>query len=419
MLSLRFQQSNPSLLSYWSDNMSVGPNLPLHTLSKPAIRFLYQLQVKKFIKVNENHPLSDEMIAVFGSYLEHKYISSATKCMILDHLHSKLKLLEMEECFSTMEMLCRCSPSLVEALQSAFDSPLNHLVLFVPSAKLCDWVQQVPNVLEGLRYFSHCLFPPSWSLVGSALHERLHLVADDDLLLFMSTGLLPILNIHHLAPRKMLFKAIFVRTLAESSPPELQELTLDIFTSYIGSGPEFSMQLVILDVIARVDFNDRTKISIMKSLAVKQNFVPDLLQDPARTIYMCLALENLVRTQAASVIRIMLDLDLHLFLVQLLSRSDTPSVFAQCAALRVLRWICIWPEGAEAVVLETNMLQIAKKPLGSEEMSVAMGHCLQAIAQHKLTYVTYPSILSAGLIIDKPLVLLLSDGKDQDKVSGS
>ncbi|KAK6971683.1 hypothetical protein R3P38DRAFT_715997 [Favolaschia claudopus] len=159
MLSLRFQPSTPSLLSYWSDNMSVGPNLPLHALSKPAIRFLYQSQVKKYIKGNENHPLSEEKIAIFGSYLEYKYISSATKSMIIDHLQSRLELLELEACFSTMEMVCQYSPSLMEALESPVNSPLRLWILAfqdVAASKLHNWVieNETPDVLKALKYFS-------------------------------------------------------------------------------------------------------------------------------------------------------------------------------------------------------------------------------------------------------------------------
>ncbi|KAK7000279.1 hypothetical protein R3P38DRAFT_3617028 [Favolaschia claudopus] len=268
--------------------MSVGPNLPLHALSKPAIRFLYQSQVKKYIKGNENHPLSEEKIAVFGSYLEYS--------MIIDHLQSRLELLELEACFSTMEM-------------------------DVAASKLHDWVMEneTPDVLKALKYFSfayrHCLPTYYRVVIVHEIAERLCLPADDNLPSFISHGLSLIANIHDFSARTVAFAAIFQRTSAENSPFEVQHLTCDIFTSYIRHGPHSSAQL--LDVISRLESSDRTRTSIMKSLAVEENLVPNLLQDAACTFEMCAALANLAQTQAASVI--MLNLKLHLILVQLLS----------------------------------------------------------------------------------------------------
>ncbi|KAK7017719.1 hypothetical protein R3P38DRAFT_2985086 [Favolaschia claudopus] len=92
--SLRSQPRPPSVISYWSDNMSIGPNLPLHTLSKPAIWVLYHLQARKYIKMNKDRPLSEEMLVMFETYLGYKYISSATQTMIMEHLCSRLRALE-------------------------------------------------------------------------------------------------------------------------------------------------------------------------------------------------------------------------------------------------------------------------------------------------------------------------------------
>ncbi|KAK7000133.1 hypothetical protein R3P38DRAFT_3219007 [Favolaschia claudopus] len=234
MLSLRYQQSTTSLLSYWSDNMSIGPNLPLHTLSKPAMRFLYRLQVRKFIKANEDHPLSEEIMEVFDSYLGYKYISSATKRMILHHLHSRLESLEVEECFSTMEMGWTSASDTLRIQVSAFRR--------VASNKLRNWVMQnqTPDVLGALKYFSftyrHCL--PTYDRLNEWLaHEvsgRLSLLADDDLRSFMSSGLALIASIHDYYARIAAYAAIFERTSAETSPPAIQDLTLDVFTSFIG-----------------------------------------------------------------------------------------------------------------------------------------------------------------------------------------
>ncbi|KAK6988163.1 hypothetical protein R3P38DRAFT_3291230 [Favolaschia claudopus] len=112
--SLRSQPRPPSIISYWSDNMSVGPNLPLHTLSKPAIWVLYHLQARKYIKSNKDRPLSEEILVMFETYLAYKYIASATQIMILEHLCSRLEVMEMDACFQTTEIIRQYSPTLVE-----------------------------------------------------------------------------------------------------------------------------------------------------------------------------------------------------------------------------------------------------------------------------------------------------------------
>ncbi|KAK7000294.1 hypothetical protein R3P38DRAFT_1844092 [Favolaschia claudopus] len=403
MLSLRFQESPPSLLSYWSDNMSVGPNLPLHTLSKPAIRYLYRSQVRNYIKTNENNPLSEEMMEIFESYLSYKYISSATKCMIVDHLCRRLELLEVHRCLSTMEMVFRSSHILVEVLESPDSSPLRPSVSTLQNIafiKLQDLIK-TPNFLEALEYFSftYQLWLPTdyRATMLHSIEERVRLLADNDLLSIMSSGLSLVLNIHDSA-RTAVFVAIFKRASAEDLSPEIQDVTRDIFTSYIGSGPDFSRQL--LEVIALAGSTDQTRTSIMKSLAVDQDLVTNLLQNAACIYEVCVALEKLAQTQAASAI--MLDLKLHLFLVEMILDSTPAS--SHCAAIRVLQQICAWSKGAEAIVSDSNIVSTAKKLLASNDTAVEACHWLEAIAQHKSTF---HAILSPDLI--EVLFALLSD----------
>ncbi|KAK6971751.1 hypothetical protein R3P38DRAFT_3141293 [Favolaschia claudopus] len=411
MLSLRYQQSTPSLLSYWSDNMSVGPNLPLHTLSKPTIRFLYQLQVKKFIKMNANHPLSEEIMEVFESYLAYKYISFATKCMIIDNLSSRLKPLELEECFSAMEMIFRCSPSLVENLQWPPNTPLRHSIVSfrdIAAGKLHDWARenQTSDVLDALKYFSftyqHCL-PPSSRRKAIMLELAKRIIRLEDYQPHSSTSsrLSLLVNIHDFSACIGIFVAIFERASAEDSPPEIQDLALHIFTSYPGSGLEFCVELLRVLAIARS--SDRTRTSIMKSLAFNQSLVPNLLQNTACTPRICTALASLAQTAAALVI--MLDLKLHVVLVQLL--SETIPADSQSAALCVLEQICAWCQGAQAVVFETDMLQTAKtlRRCESEKTSQAVHDCLWTIARHTSTF---DSMVLAGEL-SKPLVFICEE----------
>ncbi|KAK6971735.1 armadillo-type protein [Favolaschia claudopus] len=373
MLSLRLQEPSPSLLSYWSDNMSVGPNLPLHTLSKPAIRYLYQSQVRNYIKTNEKDPLSEEMMEVFESYLR----SSMSEAGIIGSSplfeHNGNGLSEFAHSIEhRFHQVAR------------FDQDTKFLggfgiFLVIPASPSAKHSLTVPSFTYQL-----CLSTDHQASMLHSVEERLRVLADNDLLSIMSSGLAVITNIHDFSARTAVFAAILKRASAEDSPPEIQNVTLDIFTSYVGSGPDFSRQL--LDVIARAGYSDGTRTSIMKSLAVNPNLITDLLQNAACTYTMCVALENLAQTQAA--VLIMLDLKVHSVLVKLLLDTTPASSEAQCAPILVLSQICAWSRGAEAVVFEGNMLRTTKKLLKwkSEDTFIMMCHCLEAIAQHESTY---------------------------------
>jgi hypothetical protein len=49
--------------------MSIGASISLHTLSKPAMWFLYHRQAQKFIQENEQNLLSALTMEILGSYL--------------------------------------------------------------------------------------------------------------------------------------------------------------------------------------------------------------------------------------------------------------------------------------------------------------------------------------------------------------
>ncbi|KAJ7347064.1 hypothetical protein DFH08DRAFT_870176 [Mycena albidolilacea] len=77
--------------SWWSDRNSVGPTISIHAMAKPLIRLMYHSQVRTFIKKNRGIALSEATMQICVSYLAYKYISPATKALILDELNTRVK----------------------------------------------------------------------------------------------------------------------------------------------------------------------------------------------------------------------------------------------------------------------------------------------------------------------------------------
>ncbi|KAK7057927.1 hypothetical protein R3P38DRAFT_2843688 [Favolaschia claudopus] len=79
-----------SVHSWWSDSNSIGPTISIHAAAKPLIRLMYHRQVRSFIKRNQETRLSAEHMEICLSYLAYKYISPATKSLILAELDSRV-----------------------------------------------------------------------------------------------------------------------------------------------------------------------------------------------------------------------------------------------------------------------------------------------------------------------------------------
>ncbi|KAF7362690.1 hypothetical protein MVEN_00618300 [Mycena venus] len=77
--------------SWWSDRNPLGPTISIHAAAKPLMRIMYHEQVRTFIKKNRSAELSRATMDVCFSYLAFKYISSATKLMILKELATRAK----------------------------------------------------------------------------------------------------------------------------------------------------------------------------------------------------------------------------------------------------------------------------------------------------------------------------------------
>ncbi|KAJ6475884.1 kinase-like domain-containing protein [Mycena vulgaris] len=77
--------------SWWSDSNPTGPNLNLHALTKPLMRFMYYQQALDYINKNRGSPLSKEIADLYTRYLAFKYVSLATKTAIMVDLYERSK----------------------------------------------------------------------------------------------------------------------------------------------------------------------------------------------------------------------------------------------------------------------------------------------------------------------------------------
>ncbi|KAJ7895721.1 armadillo-type protein [Mycena leptocephala] len=94
MPPLTRQRTFDSIRSWWSDRNLPGPTINLHAVAKPLIRFMYHRQVLGFIKRIHGAPLSEDALQLCWDYLAYKYISPATKAVILSELCRRVDSIE-------------------------------------------------------------------------------------------------------------------------------------------------------------------------------------------------------------------------------------------------------------------------------------------------------------------------------------
>ncbi|KAJ6575949.1 hypothetical protein DFH09DRAFT_1453530 [Mycena vulgaris] len=107
MSSLARQRTLESVRSWWSDSNPTGPNINLHALAKPLMKFMYHRQALDYIAEHDGKPLSSDDMEIYASYLESgpglfpcpladgsyrfKHISSVTKTAVLRELTARVK----------------------------------------------------------------------------------------------------------------------------------------------------------------------------------------------------------------------------------------------------------------------------------------------------------------------------------------
>ncbi|KAJ7456235.1 hypothetical protein B0H11DRAFT_1009354 [Mycena galericulata] len=86
MQPLARQPSRTSLLSWWSDSNPPGATISIHAVAKPLMRFMYYRQALDYIKSYQGFEFTSPMLEIYSSYLFCKYVSPATKALVLSEL---------------------------------------------------------------------------------------------------------------------------------------------------------------------------------------------------------------------------------------------------------------------------------------------------------------------------------------------
>ncbi|KAJ7439047.1 armadillo-type protein [Mycena galericulata] len=94
--ALQRRPTTASLLSWWSDRNPPGATISLHALTKPLLKYMYHRQALDLIKKDEDLPISPEKLETLTTYLTFKYIWTATKVVVLDHINQKASTSEGE-----------------------------------------------------------------------------------------------------------------------------------------------------------------------------------------------------------------------------------------------------------------------------------------------------------------------------------
>ncbi|KAJ7203286.1 hypothetical protein GGX14DRAFT_398870 [Mycena pura] len=121
MPPLSRSQTIPSLHSWWSDRNTPGATVNLHALSKPLMRVFYHLQAREFIRINQGVRLSKDTMDIFLTYLHYKYVSVATRTLVMEELNTRAKAKSAED-FSVIVELLKRDAVLASLLQSPTSS---------------------------------------------------------------------------------------------------------------------------------------------------------------------------------------------------------------------------------------------------------------------------------------------------------
>ncbi|KAK7057946.1 hypothetical protein R3P38DRAFT_1190299 [Favolaschia claudopus] len=138
-----------SVHSWWSGSNSIGPTISIHAAAKPLMRLMYHRQVRSFIKRNQDTRLSPELMEICLSYLAYKYISPATKSLILAELDSRVTS------GRDMEVVCNSLKQSAPLVSELLDSSRTRIRLHTwnilraisPFDSLMSWVS-VPQIFS-------------------------------------------------------------------------------------------------------------------------------------------------------------------------------------------------------------------------------------------------------------------------------
>ncbi|KAJ7628267.1 hypothetical protein DFH06DRAFT_1226666 [Mycena polygramma] len=114
-----------SIHSWWSDSNSIGATISIHAAAKPLMKLMYHEQVRSFIKRNPDIPLSATTMELCFSYLAFKYISHATKSLLVKEL--SMRVIFKEEARVVVESVIPRRDLITELLGSPDTRVRQHL----------------------------------------------------------------------------------------------------------------------------------------------------------------------------------------------------------------------------------------------------------------------------------------------------
>ncbi|KAJ7601398.1 hypothetical protein DFH06DRAFT_449599 [Mycena polygramma] len=154
MPPLTRQRTLESIHSWWSDNNPVGATISIHALAKPLMRMMYHSDAREFIKRNHGNPMSKDDRDIYLGYLECKYVSSATKTLILGDFHRRASSSEDEartvadclvadpqligQLLTSMNANIQCSACTILGSLSAYESTARAILSLEPCEPLVE-----------------------------------------------------------------------------------------------------------------------------------------------------------------------------------------------------------------------------------------------------------------------------------------
>ncbi|KAF7310266.1 hypothetical protein MIND_00400500 [Mycena indigotica] len=181
-MSLTRSPSFTSVRSWWSDANSLGATVNLHSVAKPLIRVLYDIEVRRLVKATRLQEVSAEALEMCFAFLRCRSVASSTKAYLLQEMGKRLPEIRM----SDVEQLF---PLLDDVIPELFGSPSSQIrgAMCYFLTRLCEKHGPLPtnivsHCLEAIPFFDSsasqlygclCTSVPSALLVSDSIGSQL------------------------------------------------------------------------------------------------------------------------------------------------------------------------------------------------------------------------------------------------------
>ncbi|KAJ7133965.1 armadillo-type protein [Mycena crocata] len=407
MPPLTRQGTLDSVFSWWSDSNTPGATINLHAAAKPLMKFMYHRQVLDFIKKQTGLPLSVDVIQIYSSYLQSKYVSAATKAMIRQELENGNRgaLAFLTSLNSAVVDLLLLPLPVCRSLKAYAAKPL---IKFMYHRQVLDFIKKSQQDMtlreETIQIYTSYL---AWKYVSTATKSVI-------LEAFITRAALPVDGATLVNSASVVNIVVY---LLESTDPALREISCVLLGKLVYQDTVTVARLVVLlrddhINVAEAAISALTDISSLNDgagtvvSAGALDGVGELLQSSSTNIrrQTCRLLERLAHhdstaeaVQTAGVIS---------KLVAFLQNDAGDNQVVITDAIHALREISRADGGANAVV-DAGMIGTIGSLVDSADANVRSATCkmLKKLAHHRA--IDTDSMAAAVL---PPLVHLLSDG---------